>query len=71
MPMNIYTASGRRVKYVNLQNGNQGDKDHARKHLQSGGMYTVHRTEVGSYACYVTLREVPGEKFNSVMFENA
>jgi len=38
--------------------------------LVAGAVYTVDHTEVASYCTYVSLEEIPGRTYNSVIFED-
>jgi len=67
--MNIYAKQGDKVIYLN-QNGSTREQEHANKFLEEGEIYTVHETDVHDWYTYVLLEEVPGEWFNSVLFED-
>lgn len=69
--MNIFAAPGTRVRFSFPDNGYEPDMQLAGKHLTVGAEYTVAGTEVGSWSTAVSLAEVPGLRFNSVMFAEA
>lgn len=69
VPMSLDTMSGSKVKYLGM-NGYEGDRVHANKFLSVDGIYTVDNVEVGDWSSVVLLAEVPGKRFNTVMFEN-
>ena len=67
--MNIYAQPGSQVRFLD-ENGHDYDKAKAHKFLKKGKVYTVAHTEVGNWHTDVFLVEVPGEPFNSVMFDD-
>ena len=69
--MDIYSEPGTKVIFENPDNGWSHDQEKAKAHLTVGEMYTVQITEVHSSHSHVILKEFPGIKFNTVMFENA
>ncbi len=68
--MDIYAEPGTKVRFAFPNNGYDFHKETAKQHLIEGEIYTVKITDVGSFHTDVYLQEVPGVKFNSVMFEN-
>lgn len=68
--MDIYAAPGSKVRYTHPLAGYLPDQKQATKHLTVAAEYTVDRTVVGDFSTKVSLVEVPGEWFNSVMFES-
>lgn len=69
MSMDIYSEKGTKVVYTG-QGGYDSDKEHAKKYLTEGSLYTIHSTDVGSWHTWIQLEEFPGKTFNSVMFDN-
>jgi hypothetical protein len=67
--MDIYAKPGTKVVFCNLDWGYAGDQEWAKKHLFPGQIYTVDHTEVYNWSSDVILKEVPGVKFNTVLFE--
>ncbi len=68
--MNILAAPGTKVRFSFPNNGYEPDQQLAGKHLTVGAEYTVAGTEVGGWRTEVSLAEVPGLRFNSVLFED-
>lgn len=66
--MRINAPQGQMVIYTD-SNGFESDRIHARKYLEVGNKYTVKETIVGSSYTIVFLKELPEERFNSVMFK--
>ena len=69
MSMDIYSSIGTKVTFLN-RNGTDFDRVEAEKILKIGEVYTIANIDVRDYISYVTLEEVPGKTFNSVMFDN-
>ena len=71
--MNIYAKDGDWVVVTkeSIENGTIADKEHAKKNLRVGQIYTVHRTEVASWSSRVYLKEFPLTSFNTVNFKDA
>ncbi len=67
--MNIYADGGDKVIYT-AEGGYDHDKEQAAKHLVAGQEYAVNYTTVHNWSSTVVLKEVPGQKFNTVMFED-
>lgn len=67
IPMGIYSPRGTRVRFTGY-GGYDHDQKHARQHLNVGNIYTVESTDVGDWSTRICLQEVPGQRFNSVMF---
>lgn len=70
--MNIHAKAGHLVTVTEqgMNNGYQSDKDHAKKYLSIGEVYTIERTVVDNWHTDVYLNEIPGIVFNSVHFIN-
>jgi hypothetical protein len=68
--MNIYATPGTRIVFKYPNNGHPDDRDRVMLALQVGQTYTVQKTSVGDWSSSVTLTEVPGVAFNTVMFDN-
>lgn len=66
--MHIYAHPGTKVVFAYPDNGYEGDRAHAAKHLKVGETYTVSRTSVGQSNSLVYLREIEGTCFNTVQF---
>lgn len=66
--MNIYCKEGTKVKFIN-KGGYPGDVEKARIFLNTKKSYTVDYVDVGRWISYVYLKEFPGKRFNTVMFE--
>lgn len=67
--MDIYSAPGTKIKFAHPNSGYTHDQKQCAEYLTLGGIYTVKRTDVHSSHTYVYLEEVPGQHFNSVMFD--
>lgn len=57
-----------KIVYSKTENGYDHDKEKCKKLLVEGQVYTVRRVEVHSSSSTLELVEVPGERFNTVMF---
>ena len=72
--MDIYSKRGTAVRLQmkdgEIFGGYDSDKEHAHKFLKFGAVYHIKRTEVGDWHTDVYLKEVPDQRFNSVMFEH-
>lgn len=66
-PIDIDAPNGERVRFTG-HGGYTHDQEHAAKHLTVDAVYTVEKTDISEWHTDVHLREVPGQKFNSVMF---
>lgn len=60
---------GSRVVFAHPDSGMAGDIQRAQKHLTVGAVYTVESLTIGGWCSELTLKEVPGVKFNTVQFE--
>ena len=69
--MDTYAKEGHKVKFTSPNAGYEYDQKQAETHLLVDGIYTVERTEVHNFSTDVYLKEVPGQKFNSVHFDDA
>jgi hypothetical protein len=69
--MDIYAEEGHKIKFTSPNAGYEYDQKQAETHLLVNETYTVERTEVGNFSTDVYLKEVPGLKFNSVLFDDA
>lgn len=71
-PMDVWTPVGEYVAVTTntMKNGRGYDKEHVKKFLKIGELYTVQRVEVGQSSSQVWLEEVKGTSFNTVMFLN-
>jgi hypothetical protein len=67
--MDINTATGEKVVFVG-DAGWDGDVMHALKFLEHDQEYTVESLSVGQSSSTVLLREIPNQRFNTVMFKN-
>ncbi len=65
--MDIYSPKGTKVRFSG-KNGTDFDQEFARKYLVVGGLYTISRTEVGSFSSDAILAEFPHSRFNTVLF---
>lgn len=68
--MNIYAENGDKVIFINDTSGYESDQEKAKKYLEKGKVYTVAATDVGGWHTDVYLKEIPGQAFNSVLFED-
>lgn len=66
--MNIYSSKGTKVRYTG-KNGYDSDLHQANDYLIVGEIYTVKKTNVGSFHTSVLLEEVDNQWFNSAHFE--
>ena len=69
--MNIYALEGYKVRVTEktARNGYDSDKKRVQEKLELNKIYTVDYTEVDSWSTRVYLKEIEGEYFNSVNFE--
>lgn len=67
--MDIYAKEGNKVIFLG-KHGRDEELEYALKKLEVGKEYTVDHTDVHSWVSYVFLKELPGENFNTVMFED-
>ena len=66
--MDIYSPPGTKVIFAHPDSGTTYDQEKSQKHLTEEIVYTVKKTEVQSFKSDVILEEIPGIKFNTVMF---
>jgi hypothetical protein len=67
-PMDIYSKPGTtKVRYTG-HGGYESDKRWADTHLKVDAVYTVANIEVGGWSSDVEFIELPGKRFNTVMF---
>ena len=66
--MDLTEKEGDQVRYFFPDSGYVGDQFHAGQHLKVGNVYTVKHVDVGSSSSTVTLKELPGLFFNTVLF---
>jgi hypothetical protein len=70
MSMNVHLAKqGDKVRFTG-HGGYDGDKQYANKHLKKGGIYTIDSVQLYQSSTDVFLKEVPGQSFNSVHFDD-
>ncbi len=68
--MDIYSDPGTKVIFYYPNAGYKSHQEIARKNLKVGRVYTVKKMYVENWSSKVSLDEVPGIVFNSVLFEN-
>ncbi len=61
--------SGTKVLYSHPLNGDKNDQAKAGDCLDQNAQYTVQKIEFFNWKTYLYFKEIPLEKFNSVMFE--
>lgn len=66
--MDIYAKLGTKVKFTG-EGGYDNDRHFAFSHMDVGEVYTVKGITVGNWLSYVEFEELPGNRFNTVMFE--
>lgn len=66
--MDIHAEPGTKVKFTG-ENGYDNDRHIAFSHMDVGEVFTVKNIYVGSWVSYVEFEELPGIRFNTVMFE--
>lgn len=64
----LYCICGDKVKYKYPRNTEPYDPN-TNKYLIKDHIYTVESIEIGGWISYLTLKEFPGKKFNTVLFE--
>jgi hypothetical protein len=69
LPLNIYSREGDKLIFLD-KNGDDGEREKAKKWLKKGEIYTVDHVDVFKYSTTVYLKEFPGKGFNMVMFRN-
>lgn len=70
MSMNIYAKRGDRVTYLDKNGYDHDRKQAAKAGITLGRILTVDFTDPGNCHTDVVFQEFPGERFNSVMFED-
>lgn len=68
--MNMYAKRGDKVVYCYTENGYEHDRKECEKHLELEKIYTVYATVVYDWSSTVEFEEIPGVKFNTVMFRD-
>jgi hypothetical protein len=66
--MDTHTPAGSMVRFTG-HGGYDSEQTRARLYLDVGSFYTVARIDIGSCSSMVEFTEVPGQRFNTVMFE--
>ena len=64
----LHSERGCRVKVKSVTNGWDSDIEKAQKYFNVGDVYTVENVEIGGCISYLTLKEFPNIKFNTVNF---
>lgn len=64
----LHCERGSKVRAVNLDAGMKGDSEQAKRLLTKGQVYEVEALNVGSWYSNISLKEFPGQKFNTVHF---
>jgi hypothetical protein len=67
--MDIYSEEGTKVRFRNKGGYDSEPKNAVKARLVEGEIYTVNFTNVGGWSSDVILKEFPGRRFNTVMFE--
>lgn len=57
------------VRFAHPDNGYDGAREHARKFLEPGQVYTIRALSVGQSSSYLELYEVSGQRFGTEFFE--
>lgn len=70
-PLEVMYAPGRRVRYVHPDWGYPGEQEPAAELLVLGAAYTIAQHSIGQSRTDLILEGIPGEWFNSVLFEPA
>lgn len=70
MVMDVRTPIEAKVVFAFPDNGYNGEGKDASKFIGVGQVYTVKKLEVERSSSRVELKEVPGQQFNTVLFEN-
>ena len=71
MSMSSDLVEGDKVVYSNFDSGYPNDRQRAAKHLTKGSVYTVASLTDGGWISSVSFEEVPGVRFNTVLFSKA
>lgn len=66
--IHMHSERGCRVKVKSVTNGWNSDIEKAQKYFNVGDVYTVENVEIGGFISYLTLKEFPNIKFNTVNF---
>lgn len=67
--MNVWAKKGDKVIFT-CEHGLESDKFYAKRELKVGETYTVDEMYIGDFFSSVVLKEVPGKRFNTVLFED-
>lgn len=65
----LHCERGCKVRAVRLDAGMTGDSKQAHKFLTEGQVYEVESVHVGGWISHITLKEFPGQRFNTVHFD--
>lgn len=66
--MDIHAEPGTKVKFTG-ENGYDNDRHVAFSHMDVGDVFTVKDIDIGNWISHVEFEELPGIRFNTVMFE--
>ncbi len=64
----LHCERGCKVRAVALDAGHNSDSAQAHKYLTEGQVYEVESLNVGGWISYITLKEFPDQRFNTVHF---
>ena len=64
----LYCERGCKVRAVDLDAGMSGDSKQAHQFLTEGEVYEVESLNVGGWISHIVLKEIPGQRFNTVHF---
>ena len=70
-PLEVKYAAGKRVRYVHPDYGYPGEQEPAAAILVLGAAYIIAQHSIGQSRTGLILEGIPGEWFNSVLFEPA
>jgi len=70
MSMNIHAQEDDKIVFSNPNNGKAHHQAVAANYLTTGAIYTVRLTIVESFITWVIIKNVPGVRFNSVLFDD-
>ena len=65
----LHCERGSKVRAVDLDAGFEHDSKQAKELLVEGQVYEVEKINIGGWISTIWLKEIPGEKFNTVHFE--
>ena len=68
--MSLDAGAGSKVRYAFPDNGYKSDQEYAAEHLDRDSVYTVTWMNVGQSSSTVEIEELPGRRFNAVMFQD-